>query len=87
MWDNRLHVRKEKGSFAQEEVPFLGHIIGKGKLYMYPTKINAILEWEPLTKVNELRSFLHLVSYYRWFIKGYSTIATPLTDLLMKGRG
>jgi len=66
---------------------FLGHIIGKGKLRMDPTKIKAILEWEPPTKVTELRSFLGLVNYYRRLIKGYSALATPLTNLLKKGRG
>ena len=85
--DNQLYVKKEKCSFAQEEVSFLGHIVGKGKLRMDPVKIKAILEWEPPTKVTELRSFLGLVNYYRRFIKGYSAISTPLTNLLKKGRG
>ena len=85
--DNQLYVKKEKFSFAQEEVPFLGHIVGKGKLCMDPAKIKAILEWEPPTKVTELRAFLGLVNYYRRFIKSYSAIAAPLTDLLKKGKG
>jgi len=49
-------------------------------------KIQAILEWEPPTKVMELLSFLALVNYYRRFIKSYSAIAAPLTDLLKKNR-
>ena len=66
-------------------MPFLVHIVGKGKLCMDPTKIKAILEWEPPTKVTKLRSFHGLVNYYRQFIKSYSTIASPLTNLLKKG--
>jgi len=62
--DNQLYVKKEKCSFAQEELPFLGHIIGKGTLRMDSTKIKAILEWEPPTKITKLRSFLGLVNYY-----------------------
>jgi len=85
--DHQLYVKKEKCSFAQEEVPFLGHIVGKGKLHIDPAKIKAILEWEPPPKVTELKSFLGLVNYYRRFIKGYSAIANPLTNLLKKGRG
>jgi len=54
---------------------------------MDPAKIKAILDWEPPTKVIELRSFLGLVNYYQRFIKGYSAIAAPLTNLLKKGRG
>ena len=29
-------------------------------------------------------SFLELSNYYRWFIKGYSKMVAPLTDLLKK---
>jgi len=54
---------------------------------MDPAKINAILEWESLTKVTKLRFFLSLVNYYRLFIKGYCAIATLFTDLLKKRRG
>ncbi|XP_021616670.1 uncharacterized protein LOC110617986 [Manihot esculenta] len=80
--DNELYVKKEKRSFAQQEIPFLGHIVGHGKIRMDESKIRAILDWEPPKKVPELRSFLGLVNYYRRFIKGYSTIAAPLTDML-----
>jgi len=84
--DNQRYVKKEKRSFAQEEVPFLGHKVSTGKLSMDPTKIKAMLEWETCTKVTKLRSFLGLVNYYCWFIKGYATIVTALIDLLKKGR-
>jgi len=53
---------------------------------MDPTKIKAMLEWETCTKVTKLRSFLGLVNYYCWFIKGYATIVTALINLLKKGR-
>jgi len=42
--DHQLYVNKEKCSSAQEEVPFLSHIVGKGKLCMDPIKVKAILE-------------------------------------------
>ncbi len=84
--ENSLYVKREKCAFAQREVPFLGHIIGRGRVRMDPSKIAAILEWEPPTKVTDLRSFLGLANYYRRFIQGYSSITVPLTDLLKKGR-
>ncbi|GKE38115.1 putative nucleotidyltransferase, ribonuclease H [Tanacetum coccineum] len=49
-------------------------------------KIKAIQDWEPPTKVTELRSFLGLVNYYRRFIMGYPAIASYLTDLLKKNQ-
>nr|GEV65398.1 hypothetical protein CTI12_AA187700 [Tanacetum cinerariifolium] len=84
--DNELYVKLEKFSFAQDEVEFLGHKIKDGGLMMDGAKIKAIQDWEPPTKVTELRSFLGLVNYYRRFIMGYSAIASPLTDLLKKNK-
>ncbi|XP_012859014.1 PREDICTED: uncharacterized protein LOC105978142 [Erythranthe guttata] len=84
--ENEIFVKKEKCEFAKEEVQFLGHIIGHGRLQMDGAKIKAITEWEPPTKVTKLRSFLGLINYYRRFIKGYSARAAPLTDLLKKNK-
>jgi hypothetical protein len=53
---------------------------------MDPGKVRCIVEWEPPTKVTELRSFLGLANYYRRFVRNYSKIAVPLTDLLKKNR-
>ena len=61
---NELYVKEEKCSFAQEDVPFLGHIVGGGKIQMNKTNIHAIVDWEPPTNVTELRSFLGLANYY-----------------------
>ena len=45
-----------------------------------------MIDWSALTKVTELRSFLELANYYQRFIKGYSKIVSPLTDLLKNDR-
>lgn len=84
--ENELYIKKEKCSFAREEVHFLGHIIKGSKLMMDEEKIKAIKEWKPPTKVTKLRSFIGLVNYYRRFIKGYYARAAPLTDLLKKNK-
>jgi hypothetical protein len=47
-------------------------------------KVKAILDWELLTLVLTLRSFLGLASYYCKFIKNFTKIVTPLTNLLKK---
>ena len=51
--ENQLYVKKEKCSFAQREIPFLGHIVGGGQIRMDGSKVRAIDEWEPPTKVTD----------------------------------
>ena len=48
-------------------------------------KIQVIPDWPPLRDVSELWGFLGLCSFYRRFAKGFSQVATPLTDLTQKG--
>lgn len=83
---NELCVKREKCTFAQPKVQFLGHTISQGQIQMDSDKVEAIRDWEVPTKVPELRSFLGLANYYRRFILGYSDIAAPLMDLLKKNR-
>ncbi|KAG8371593.1 hypothetical protein BUALT_Bualt13G0104100 [Buddleja alternifolia] len=47
-------------------------------------KVWVVAEWTAPSKVADLRSFLGLANYYRRFIKVYSKIVNPLTDLLKK---
>ena len=50
-----LYVKREKCVFAQEDVPFSGHIVGRGQFCPDPKKLAAIRNWEPLHNVHELR--------------------------------
>lgn len=45
-------------------------------------KIQAIRQWPSPKSFKALRSFLGLARFYRCFIRGYASIATPLTTLL-----
>ncbi|RVW66305.1 Transposon Ty3-I Gag-Pol polyprotein [Vitis vinifera] len=77
---NELYVKKEKCSFAKEEVSFLGHYIKDSKLMMDGSKVKAIQEWDPPTKVPQLRSFLGLVNYYWQFIKAFEDLKKAVTE-------
>ena len=69
--EHKLYHKLEKCVFAQQEIDFLGHILGQGEVKMDPKKVGAITDWEAPKKVAELRSFLGLANYYCKFIKGY----------------
>ena len=46
------------------------------------SKIAAVAERSPPTTVEELRAFLGMTGYLRKFVRGYSGLAAPLTDIL-----
>ncbi|KAL0373943.1 UNVERIFIED_CONTAM: Transposon Tf2-12 polyprotein [Sesamum radiatum] len=79
-----LYAKVSKCSFAQETISFLGHIVERGRIRMDSKKVQAIEEWQPPSDVHDLRSFLGLANYYQHFVKDYSKIARPMTDLLKK---
>jgi len=74
-----LYVKFSKCEFWLNKVVFLGHVISGEGIFMDSKKVEAILNWESPTNVTEIHSFLKFTRYYRRFIEGFSTIATPLT--------
>ena len=82
--DNNLIVKLKKCRFAEENIEFLGHVIGKNGIKPDPNKIGKIAQLKAPTNVKGVRSVLGLCSYYRKFIKNFSKIAKPLTNLIKK---
>ncbi len=82
--ENDLYLKPKKCAFEQEEIDYLGVIVGQGTLKMDPKKIQGVADWSPPTTVTEIRQFLGFTRYYRYFIPNYSKIARPLLDLMKK---
>jgi transposase InsO family protein/predicted aspartyl protease len=79
-----LKFKITKCKFGLAKVPFLGHIVSKDGIHTDPEKIAAVKKFAPPKDLSALKSFLGLSGYYRRFIKDYSKIAVPLTNLLKK---
>ncbi|KAL0448590.1 UNVERIFIED_CONTAM: Retrovirus-related Pol polyprotein from transposon.6 [Sesamum latifolium] len=82
--EKQLYAKFSKCEFWMEEIAFLGHVVLKKGVQPDLTKVKAILEWEPPKNVSEVQSFLGLAGYYRRFVKDFSVVMKPLTNLLKK---
>jgi transposase InsO family protein len=77
----KLYAKESKCEFFQSEVEFLGHIISRNGLRMMTDKVDAISTWPIPTSVTQVRAFLGTIGFYRRFIKDFSAVAAPLSDL------
>ena len=77
----KLYAKESKCEFFKPEVEFLGHHVGRDGLRMMDDKIQAVRDWPTPTKVAHVRSFLGTAGYYRKFIKDFSKLASPLSEL------
>ena len=77
-----LKLSAEKCHFMQKKVSFLGHIVSEDGVETDPEKINKVKNWPVPANPDELRSFVSFAGYYRRYVKNFSVVAKPLTDLL-----
>jgi hypothetical protein len=59
-------------------------IISAEEIAVDPGKVQQVLDWKSPRLVMQIRSFLGLAGYYRWFISNFSKITKPMTKLLEK---
>ncbi|KAL0152925.1 hypothetical protein M9458_051754, partial [Cirrhinus mrigala] len=80
--EHQLYLKAEKCSFHQRSAQFLGYIIDHHRVRMDEGKVEAVVSWSKPNSIKELQRFLGFANFYRRFIKGYSHITNPLTNLL-----
>jgi len=70
-----LKVKPSKCVLFKTKIQYLGHIVSAAGVNPTPDKIQAL---------KDVRAFLGIASYYRKFVKGFATVAEPLTALNKK---
>lgn len=76
-----LKLSPKKCKFLQTKVKYVGHIVSENGVEADPDKIEKVKNWPTPQNAEEVRQFTSFAGYYRRFVKDFSKIAKPLTDL------
>ena len=79
-----LDFRLDKCSFLFEETTYLGYLIDKDGIRPGKDTVEAVLNYPIPRNPKEAHRFVCLASYFRRFIKNFSSVAKPLYDLIKK---
>jgi hypothetical protein len=81
---HELKVKRNKCTFARQQLVYLGHVISVEGVSTDPKNITAVMKWERPCNVKQVCGFLGLAGYYRKFVRNFGQISCPLTELLKK---
>lgn len=81
-----LTINMEKCKFFRRSLKYLGYVVDEHGLRTDPEKVASILEFRTPTSAHDVKVFLGICSWYRRFIRNFSTIAAPLNRLTSKGK-
>ncbi|KAH9649251.1 hypothetical protein KPL70_025912 [Citrus sinensis] len=83
----KLFANLKKCTFCTDKLVFLGFVVSAQGIQVDEEKVRAIQEWPSPTSVSNVRSFHGLASFYRRFLKDFSTLAALLTKVIKKDVG
>jgi transposase InsO family protein len=82
---HKLHAKRSKCEFGTSSVVFVGHVISSEGISADPAKTAVLHTWPVPTNVQQLRSFLGFINFYRRVMPRLAWVAGPLFKLLNDG--
>ena len=82
-----LSLKASKCQFFKKTVDYLGHELSEGGIRPLRANIRKVMDFPVPRTLKNLRSFVGLATYYRRFVRKFSELVRPLTELTKKNRG
>lgn len=81
-----LTISLDKSRFCRKRVTYLGYLLTDEGVSIDNARIAPILDYARPKNVKDIRRLLGLAGFYQRFIRDYSKIVAPISDLLKKAK-
>ena len=81
---NELYINLKKCSFMTTTLIFLGFVVRSQGVHIDEEEVRGIRDWPIPKSTTEVRSFHGLSTFYRRFIRNFSSLVAPMIDCLRK---